>query len=138
MQQGLIVCGGEGFGSINTNKSCVSLSDQGWSQSHKLLHARDVAFSWTSDSGVMIMGGEEETTTEILQSDGSSQPSFNIIMDEDDCVIELEDSFVVVGRDMVKQYDSNGFVRNLPQPNMTIFKPGCGYYQDEDMNTVNT
>ena len=73
-QSGLIACGGYGEG-IGT--SCVTLSSD-WEKTHTLRKTRYFHSAWSSPRGVMLIGGEGDTTTEILKENGDTIPGFTL------------------------------------------------------------
>ena len=87
-QSGLTACGG--YGSINgdASRTCVTFdtSSGQWSTSHTLQHSRYKHSSWMSSKGVVLMGGDggiegsgsSGTTSELLNSNGRSTPSFSL------------------------------------------------------------
>ena len=77
-QSGLIACGSGGYNS-DTETSCLTLTDGHWMTSHQLQYSRSEHSSWTSQHGVVLMGGlGSTTTTEILHDDGGSSSSFSL------------------------------------------------------------
>ena len=70
---GLTVCGG-----YNSLTSCISLSHGAWQNTTTLLQARVHHSSWSSGSGVILLGGRDSSnTTEKIQN-GTSTESFDL------------------------------------------------------------
>ena len=65
-----------------TRTTCILLSDGNWIESHHLQYSRYGHTSWIRpDGAVMLIGGdgsESGTTTEVLNSDGSSTQGFDL------------------------------------------------------------
>ena len=82
-QDGILVCGGYGFGQVGEDvmSSCLSLGGQGgWRRSHQLLSRRHEHTSWRTEAGVMLLGGEASYTTSEVVSEESQEvrPSFDL------------------------------------------------------------
>ena len=75
-QSGLVTCGG---GSTESRTSCVTFSNGQWRSSHTLQYLRYCHSTWSTKGGVVIMGGHSsDNTTEILNENGQSTPSFTL------------------------------------------------------------
>ena len=81
-QDGAVACGGWD-GNTATYTSCVTLTGEGWQESHQLQEKRDDHSSWRSPAGLLLMGGAYSyTSTEILSAtDSSSTSSFTLEYD---------------------------------------------------------
>ena len=76
----LTVCGGSAY--TETNKVCLSLTTAGWLTSSYLLDWRYFHSSWSSPSGLVLLGGEASpTTSERLQEGGNTTYSFPLHYD---------------------------------------------------------
>ena len=80
-QDGDLICGGP-----ITPKTCVkwSPSSGSWTQSHTLRQSRFEHLSWTTASGVYLMGGMNDLskrTTEKVKFDGSVKNGFSLKYD---------------------------------------------------------
>ena len=77
-QSGLIACGSGNPG--NTSTSCLTFADGEWRISHQLQYRRYEHSAWTSQLGVVLMGGDSggSTKTELLSDIGQSTPYFNL------------------------------------------------------------
>ena len=75
-QTGLEACGS--FRAATTKTTCVRLSGGSWSPSHQLVEKRRNHCSWSSPSGILMMGGSDSIkTTELLDdTTGDSLMSF--------------------------------------------------------------
>ena len=74
-QDGEVACGGGDYGAA-TRRSCVTLTGEGWQESHQLQQGRGVHSSWRSPAGLLLMGGYYSgNTTEILSATYSSTTS---------------------------------------------------------------
>ena len=62
----------------DTRTSCLSFTDGQWITSHQLQYNRSSHLSWMSQHGVVLMGGDSLTTTEILTDNGGSTPAFTL------------------------------------------------------------
>ena len=78
-QTGLVTCGGK---SDETMSSCLTFKDGTWQQTHTLGTRRQHHLSWASPQGVLLIGGDYGgTTTELLNDNGSTTPSFSLNYD---------------------------------------------------------
>ena len=72
-QSGLTACGG--FGELlqweTTLHSCVTFAAGVWKRSHTLAKKREFHFAWQSPSGILLMGGPEQTS-ELLSATTST------------------------------------------------------------------
>ena len=67
-QSGITVCGGE-----SSSQTCSSFRNGEWTISHNLIEERIRHVSWSSTSGIMLLGGlNSEQTTELLSSTSST------------------------------------------------------------------
>ena len=76
--EGKLSCGG---GSGNTQKTCVKWSPASgtWTQSHTLRQKRNGHVSWSTASGVYLIGGTESSrTSEKVKLDGSVEEGFGL------------------------------------------------------------
>ena len=74
-QDGLVACGGC---CAAAGASCVTLTAEGWEETHQLQTARNYHSSWSSPAGLLMMGGygySAYNTTELL-TNSSTSPSF--------------------------------------------------------------
>ena len=70
----LIICGG-----YQTTDNCISLINGSWIKTHSLLFDRLDHSSWTTDEGVILIGGENSpTTTEIVTESGRVEQGFQL------------------------------------------------------------
>ena len=77
-QDGEVACGGYETAPQyhDTGTTCVTLTAEGWKQSHQLQEKRDDHSSWRSPAGLLLMGGGYPlTSTEILSATDSSTTS---------------------------------------------------------------
>ena len=73
-QSGLTSCGG-----ADTQTSCVTLVSGQWTTSHTLQHSRYGHSTWMSSQGLVLIGGwPSSRTTELLNNNGGSSPSFEL------------------------------------------------------------
>ena len=78
--EGLTVCGGSAY--TDTNKLCLALTGAGWANTSYLLEWRYFHTSWASPLGLLLLGGEHSPrSTELIQEDGSSTYSFDLVAD---------------------------------------------------------
>ena len=78
-QSGLVTCGGK---STETMSNCLTFKDGTWQQTHTLGTRRQHHLSWASPQGVLLIGGDYGgTTTELLNDNGSTTPSFSLDYD---------------------------------------------------------
>ena len=81
-EDGGLVCGGGN--SDATRKNCVKWSPVSgtWTRSHTLREKRLVHVSWTTSSGVYLIGGQYSgRTSEKVKSDGSVEEGFSLKYD---------------------------------------------------------
>jgi len=135
--EGTVVCGG---GDGDTQTSCVNLTDDGtWERTATLLNRRTGHSSWASPSGIILLGGYNNSlSTEKIQN-GKSSNSFDL---KDPtayaCAINLDSSVILTGGypdevvDRVSQYSEAGWVRDLPQLLHERWLHGCSYYNNDD------
>ena len=73
------MCGG--YITDYTQTTCILFSDGNWIESHHLLYPRYAHTSWVRpDGAVILIGGDfSRTTTEVLNSDGGSSRSFDLL-----------------------------------------------------------
>ena len=72
-QDGEVACG-----DVGGRTSCLTLTGQGWQESHQLQEERYWHSSWRSPSGLLLMGGKESPNT---TSNSSSTSSFTLAYD---------------------------------------------------------
>ena len=76
-QSGLVACGGDG----NMRTSCVTFNSGSWSLTHTLNCNRKLHSVWSSPSGIVLMGGHDDScnkASEILVNTGNSQDSYGL------------------------------------------------------------
>jgi len=74
---GNLVCGGGGDDSTLT--SCDTWSNGAWTRTHNLRDKREFHVSWSTPSGVYLLGGTfSNTTSEIVKEDGSVEEGFDL------------------------------------------------------------
>ena len=73
-QTGLTACGGYGSGA----RSCVTLSELGWTKTYDLIQRRYYHTAWDTRSGIILLGGSESPTTTELLKDGGSELTFSL------------------------------------------------------------
>ena len=75
-QDGEVACSGS---------SCVTLTAEGWQESHQLQQRRWSHCSWRSPAGLLLMGGgwygSGQTTELLTDTSSSSSPSFSLEYD---------------------------------------------------------
>ena len=77
LQNDNLICGGR-----DTRDTCLTWSDGSWTVSHHLIHNRYAHTSWTTDSGVLIIGGyDSPTTTEMVTWQGTTEERFSLKYD---------------------------------------------------------
>ena len=75
LQNGNLICGG-----YESPDNCLIWTSGSWNVSHNLLHARDQHSSWSTDEGLLLVGGyDSPTTTEMLTWEGLTEERFTII-----------------------------------------------------------
>ena len=75
-QTGPVVCGGYGG-----EKSCITFisGDVNWKKTHTLAKdGRRMHTAWDSPQGIVLIGGEDRSTSEILLESGDTSPGFNL------------------------------------------------------------
>ena len=83
-QVGLTVCGGSwsyDWGHEGSEeRNCETFADSKWQVSHNLLEERHGHSMWQSPEGILVMGGgnHDETTSELLQNDGTTVHKFTL------------------------------------------------------------
>ena len=76
-QSGLTVCGGE-----SSSQTCSSFRNGEWTISHNLIEERIRHVSWSSPSGIILLGGlKSEWTTELLTSTSSTSYNIPVLFD---------------------------------------------------------
>ena len=76
------MCGGD-----ITMDTCLTWTDGSWTVSHHLIHERYAHTSWTTDSGVLLIGGvgnsdsDSRTTTELVTWQGTTEAAFSLKYD---------------------------------------------------------
>ena len=139
--EGLTVCGG-----YSSHKSCISLSDGVWQNTTTLLQARVHHCSWSSGSGVFLLGGRDRNsslTTEKIQENGTSTESFDLkYVSYHSCAINLGPSVILTGglsdnQTRVVEYSEQGFLREFPRLHHPRYQHGCSYFDNEEGTKVN-
>ena len=135
-QSGLLTCGG---GSCHCD--CLTFTSGARTTTHNLKHKRFHHSVWSSPTGVLIMGGENEVgssnVTEIIDRDGPSKDGFSLRNTVSNaCSIELGDTVIITGGrwnpNAVHAYNIEGFVEILPDLVQGRKKHGCGHYINND------
>ena len=76
--EGLMICGGEDY-------NCITFTSGQWVTSHLLTTERQYHTSWSTQDGVVLMGGRDygrERTTEIIkEGEYKGVPGFNLQYD---------------------------------------------------------
>ena len=75
-QTGLLTCGGGG--NSEDDGSCVTFTAGKWKKTHILGQERYGHAAWASPEGVLLIGGDQRVTTELLTDNGGSTPSFDL------------------------------------------------------------
>ena len=74
---GNLMCGGGGGHSTHT--SCDTWSNGAWTRTHNLREKREFHVSWSTSSGVYLLGGTfSNKTSEIVKEDGSVEKGFDL------------------------------------------------------------
>ena len=74
---GAVACGGWD-GNTATYTSCVTLTAEGWQESHQLQEKRVDHSSWRSPDGLLLMGGKDSPNTTEILTDNSTSLSFQL------------------------------------------------------------
>ena len=78
VQLGLVACGG-----VDDPSSCVTFSNGAWTTSYTLSDQRKNSVGWTTDEGLLLMGGDKsKRSTELLSPISSTTtPKFDLPYD---------------------------------------------------------
>jgi len=146
----LTVCGGrydvDGY-TWDTRDTCITLSSGEWVTSHALISHRYTHCSWSTSSGVMLLGGDDfgaEITETVREGEYYSQPGFTLQDHEllNACAINdhSTDTVILIGgkytTHRVTRYNSHGFVEDLPSLIVGRVGHGCGAYLKQDGSQV--
>jgi len=146
-QSGLTACG-SASGFFEDPFSCIKFGNNGsWiTHTKNLLYARASHSSWITPYGdILLIGGRYNwTTTEIVYQNGTSIRSFDPKYDTwNACLIGFPEMFIVTGGSLhsrnsatVSQYDISGWVEDLPDMNKGRNSHGCGFFYNDNMETV--
>ena len=76
LQNGDLICGGPYY----NPDTCLKWTDGSWNVSHNLIHDRTSHTSWSTDEGVLLIGGGlgSETTTEMVTWEGTTEERFSL------------------------------------------------------------
>jgi len=149
----LTVCGGRyhvAGGTWDMSDTCITLSSGEWVTSHALISRRYASCSWSTSSGVILMGGDEYeggvTTETVREGEYYSQPGFTMEVGGgllDACAINdhSTDTVILIGgkdtKNSVTRYNSHGFVEDLPSLIEGRYGGhGCGAYLRQDGSQV--
>ena len=128
-------------GWYQTPPSCETFDDGEWKISHNLTQERGGPKMWkTPSKSLMVMGGQLASghvyTTEILKSDGTTTPKFNITQSMSPlCRVEISSSVILLGSQNL-QYHENGSFNVLPNLITRRGNVGCSYYVNNDNEKV--
>jgi len=126
----LEICGG-----VVTSTTCITFTSGQWVTSHALTEEREGHTSWSTEAGIVIMGGYYSgMTTELLtEEEYDGVPGFDMQYDTmHACAIVDRDTLLLTGGDStmrtVSRYNNAGFVEDLPSLNEGRWSHGCGVY----------
>merc|ERR1712012_671273 len=140
-QNGNMICGGwEGAAS----KTCLTLSDGEWSSGAELRDWRDGHTSWSSDQGLVLVGGwDSEWSTEMVLDTGVSEWRFDLQHSSySSCIIDEGETFLLTGDGTiphvpVSRYDVNGWLEDLDNLNTGRQEHGCAQFTNKENQKVN-
>jgi len=126
-------------------KSCAQLSPAS-KEAEWTLYTDDIPYkrdhvSLATEEGILLMGGYNKRSVDLLKPDGSIQSSIFDMkrMIDRGCGIEDEGTLIITGggsngrsdsvaTKIVDRYNRQGWVENLPEMNEARTAHGCGYY----------
>merc|ERR1711953_966067 len=117
--------------------SCLTLIDGEWEKTTTLLDGgRNAHCSWSSPSGVMLLGGGgRPETTEWIHDNGTSTYGFNLKYNLfGACAINIGQTVILTGgmysKTEVSEYSETGFVDDLPQLQEGRQNHGCSFFSN--------
>jgi len=124
--------------------TCITFSSGQWVTSHALVERRGGHISWSTDTGVMLMGGDEpsdRSTETIIQGEYDGQPGYRMKYKTwKACSIPDRDSVIITGgrytMSTVSRYGTRGHLGDLPSLNQGRRDHGCGAYTDDSGDQV--
>jgi len=115
--------------------TCITFTSGQWVTSHALTEERSDHTSWSTDAGIILMGGfYSDMTTEIIsQGEYEGVPWFDMQYNTMyACSIVDSGTLLVTGGEYtqrtVSRYNTAGFVEDLPALNEGRYYHGCGAY----------
>jgi len=131
----LEICGGYSYSTSTTWTTCITFTSGQWVTSHALTEKRWDHISWSTDAGILLMGGSYSVRTTEIISPGvyDAVPGFGMRYNtERACAIVDNDNLLVTGGSYtlrtVSRYDTSGFVEDLASLNEGRYDHGCGAY----------